>query len=668
MADRFLLNAHYDVTNVVKGSDFSKVCIDTLDIFIEQLTRICGPYSRQALILRTDTVDGMMMSTSMDTRLFMRDGAHILAATECVSPVQQYLKSIIHYIGRRIDSVCKDGTTTSMLFACQFIRELILRKEMLESFTLIEIEEELSKLFSLIGEKFDRHILTADAIAQEFACSKQKAAAALTFMQAYTATGGDLEISTSIAEFFRRTPQEVWKDSISHTTAAIEQRDFRCKVEESDAEFVLKTILLTNQHRNYEMGRYIKYDSADVLILSTDISDESLLTDELLQYIKEKLEPENPELQNKEPLVLLVPNVSKCISDTIVELLNAKSKQHSVPIVILGYSLRNNRFNMPWTALSVCGKANVPLYDEATPIKESVIHGVSVFVTNQETRLDNISPLGDDADSVIHPGMLDPEKYPHHKRAYDLISRDLENATLARNEIPEELEDLRSAMSELTVRKKLVLRLGGLCHEQHELLAIIEDAAGSALVAATTGVVTNALSRFLRAVFECRTSCENSFLRKTLLKIIEEAATRTIYTLCGPNKKCDVTALIPATVVKMFGASKISIHDDPFEFLDLRAAVNLKRSHGLDCDAPADVETWRECVGNIRNDIDDLLSGKYVEVANRWRVNGYPPVQTAKMTGELCDRLREVGLRVGLLDMFIVPGGAWTEDSGGGTR
>ena len=98
---------------------------ETLDKFIEQLTHVCGPFARNALIINSDPTEGSAIGSEFDMRVFLRDGKHILKNTECISPIQQYLKTAILYVGSRVDSICKDGTTTSMLFACHLLKYLL---------------------------------------------------------------------------------------------------------------------------------------------------------------------------------------------------------------------------------------------------------------------------------------------------------------------------------------------------------------------------------------------------------------------------------------------------------------------------------------------------------------------------------------------------------------
>ena len=639
-AQRICLNAHYDVTNVVRNEDLQKVIEPTLDLFIAQLKRICGPFARNALIIRADESLGTAIGSEMDMRMFLRDGRHIIRSTDFVSPIQQYLKSIVLYIGSRVDSVCKDGTTTSMLYTCYLIKELVAAQKDFSLSTLLDIEYMFDRIINVITEHIVNQKIDVEFLKNEFGCTENEAAGAIAFLQAYTASGCNVEIATAISQFFRRMPKEIWGDRIDHTISRVEKTGYVCKADTCDAEYEMTTIMLTTQYRNADMRRVIQYESADVLFMPQGIHDASLSTDELLDYLKKRLEVD----ENKTPLLICSPGGEHC-SPKIVAFINEKAKAYDVNIPVVAYNVKT-KGTTPWIALTVCGKANVPVYQEITPLEESVIKNVSIRIDATTTQLNNLTPNDDrlDEESLIHPGMIYPEDYTYHKYAVETVDGHLHTMKTSHRRDEEELHELEAAHADLSVRKRMLLRLGGYYHDQLALQPVIEDASGSAMAAVRDGLITNGMNRLYRSTQEQLAEYKYSEEGK-LLQAMTRAAKQVCESLLGP------ATIEPDEDDRL---SWINSHMDkvinPTSYIDIVRLVHVR------------VPEERSLkIQDLHDDLEHLVKGNYAAVLSRWQTKGYPPIQTLGMIKELLARLKEVALRVGLTDMIVVPGAAWTK-------
>lgn len=641
---RVCLNAHHDVTNVVNNHDLRKVIVPTLELFISQLKRVCGPYSRNALIIKADENLGTAMGSEMDMRMFLRDGRHIIRSTDFVSPIQQYLKSIVLYIGSRVDAICKDGTTTSMLFTCFLIKHLVEIQKDLSEFTLLEIDQAFDSVVNLINEHVDSQKIDIPFMMEKFECTENEAASTIAFLQAYTASGCNLEIASAIAQFFRKMPKAIWGDRIDHTISRVEKTGYVCKADECDAEYEMTTIMLTTQYRNTDMRRVIEFENADMLIMPQGIHDSSLSTDDLIQYLETRLEVE----QNKTPLLICSPGGEHC-SPKIIGFINEKAKAYGVSIPVVAYNVKT-KGTTPWIALTICGKANVPTYQEITPIGDSVIKGVKFRIDAVSTQLNNLTPKDDrmEEDSLIHPGVLYPEDYPHHKNALYTVDGYLSVAKTSHKIEQEEINEMEAAHADLSVRKRMMLRLGGYYHDQLALQPVMEDAAGSAMAAVRDGLITNGTNRLWKTLQlihdeHVRTGSADSALTPVVEAILS-AACEVCHCLTGPIEMDDLNR-----------SSWVSSHLDqvsvnPTDYIDV---VDLMRGEILS------VDEFK--VRNLDEDLEHLVKGNYGVVLSRWKTEGYPPIQTLGMIKELTARLKEVALRVGLTDMIVVPGAAWSK-------
>lgn len=633
---RICLNAHYDITNIVRREDMLNVIVPTLDVFISQLTRICGPFARNALIIRADESLGTAMGSEMDMRMFLRDGRHILRNTEFISPIQQYLKTIVLYVGSRIDAVCKDGTTTSMLLACHLIKSLVKHTEDFSEFTLYEIEKAALDLVDLIMDLCSKNVISLEKIQEDFGCTENQAASAIAFLQAYTASGGNPEISKSIATFFGNMPREIWSDRVDHTISRVEKSGYVCKAVECEFEYELKGILLTTQYRNADMRRIVHLEKTDMVIMPYGILDSSLSTDALLSYLTQRIEVD----KNLDPLVICSPGGDHC-SPKIVEFITAKAREHNVILPVVAYNV-NTKAPVPWTALSLCGKANVPMFDESNELADCVIKGIEIKITSTFSHINGLTPTDErlDNDSLIHPGVIYPDDYPFHFKAVDIVNSYLGPARSKHYLDKDEIEELEKAHADLAVRKRMMLSLGGCYHDQLALQPVIEDASGSAMAAIQTGIVTNGIPRLFLSLIELYNKPEShSKLTAHLIRCFLDATQATCMQLTGPKQtSSEFNDLLLDTIYNL---------GDPFSYFDI-----VKMS-----------QTEEKLYANIYDQIQLMIDKKYDEVIEYWNKNGYPPIQTAKMINELLVRLQEVAVRVGLTDMIIVPGAAWADGS-----
>lgn len=643
---RIKLNAHHDVTNVVQNYQFRDVLVPTLSSFISHLTRICGPFARNTLLIQADESLGTAIGSEMDMRMFMRDGRHVLRSTEYVSPIQQYLKTTVLYLGTRIDSMCKDGTTTSMILAAAMIKALITNRYRLDSYTLLEIDNAFTQVCSLIEAHLSCQKLDIESIKEEFQCTENEAASALAFLQAYTASGGNQEIAIAIADFFRFMPKSIWSDSIEHTVSRVEKVGYVCKAEVYDYEYELPTILMTLQHRNDDLRRTVVLDETDFLIMPGGIADSSFETDDLLAYLKERLDG-----GNKTPLVIASPGGNH-VSQRIVDVISAKAKEYQVTIPVVAYNVKG-RATTPWSALAICGKANKPMYQGLSDIRESVISSVSVRIDVSTTRINKLTPVDDRMPtlSMEHPGLSYPDDYPFHKKAFDHVEGYLVSERTAHKADPEELREMESAHADLSVRTRMILRLGGYYHDQLALQPVIEDAAGSAMAVVRDGLICNGMHRLRRAVELAKKDAESLELTSVnvLMECFSEALYETCWAIFGP---IDFETYRPAIEQIDTDLDRINV-DDPTEYLDIVHALRvLQDSKDLQ---PSEKQS-------IKNELGHLVKGDYAYVLSCWKSNGYPPIQTYGMLTELLARLKEVALRTGLTDMIVVPGAAWAPE------
>lgn len=631
---RTILNKYQGVTNIATKEDFYKVTTQVLDAFIAQLVNVCGPYARYAMLLYLHTTDGAMSASgsALDSRTFLKDGRYILQNSEYIAPIEQYLKSMILYIGTRIDSICHDGTTTSMIFACLLLKKILIKQEELECSgditfsmeTTVHLEKTYKKLFdSIKSVMHDKYCVTIDKFI-EHGCTKQQAATIFSYIQAQTSSGGDYEIAKAISTFFGTMPECAWDDAIQSRIPASENRDTRIVAITSEWEVELNTQFMTFNYNNYDNKQYYKQDSIDLLVMPP-LPDSSFETETLYQFLAER----------KEPILLLIPafGLGNSVLDTILEYGHTNNTE--IALSVYQYPT-NTKSPIMWNIDTINAKANKPKFDDITKrIEDCIVPNVSVLIDRQSTKINNITPVDNRVtDANIHPGIEYPDDYEWYTKYKTLVQKYLNKFTESHTKDESELQNLKRALSMLSVRHPTIIKLGGLSHEMQALIPVIEDAAGASMSSVKHGFYLNGIFKLYNSII---TITPENAVEKHILDVLAEAAFETSLCIYGPSLqhmpdifidqiKQDLSKLTTAT-----------------EYIDITIHDNNESLYG-----PNKLQ-------NIFSYADYLM--EHDNDGSGFKET--PPMQPSIFIDELFDRVRELIIKLTITNTIIVPGSAW---------
>jgi hypothetical protein len=584
-------------------------------------------------------MSGNSADPTLQIRAFIRDGSKVLGAIECINPAQEHLKSAIAYIGRRVDQSCKDGTTTSMLMACNFIRNMLEASDKFENYSIYEMNLAFAKMFDQVLNSSKDIVLKVEDLEKRFDISRQQAIGKMAYIQSLTASGGNIELAKAIEEIFLNMPLAGSSSSIDYRTRNVEtEKTFSVGVE--NCEYRFRNIAIDScsiHHLNREGGRVYEADDVNLLVLPKNIMDVSDETTKIIEYFTE-IGTED----TIKPHVVMVPATSQGIGVTVREFFR-KWMELTKAVVIVGvYPTESTRYGLPWKALSINGKANVKSfgYDDMLPdIRECIIEGASVHVDRTDIRISNIIPDVVEGDNS-HPALKNMDKYPQFKASYQKIDEILE---LCRNEHTAniaEITELETGLSDLLYVNKMYLDIGGTSHDVIAGKALAEDCIGSAIQAIDAGIVVNAMYKMywitknLVDTYTC--DAEETFygehdLQKTILDILSKSFKETFLSvLRGDLSSSELPDKWMLALDSHLTYEQVYDKTMYFDVLDLRKINN-----------PQDKTQLEECIRHITPD----------------RISG-PPSQTAHMTTELCRRLREVCVPIGTLRMCIIPNAA----------
>ena len=282
-----IVDANIGITNIIAHSDIEGLMMQTFSELEDVLTDHCGPYGKFAMI--KDQLDPTAEP------VFTKDGINIVRSIEYISPMQNFVRSTIAYIGSRIDMIAGDGTTSSMIIAVAALRSLIKNiKEAGIHFSYKELTDGYDNFLNMVEDKYRQHVWTIDRLAKEARISRNKAIKKIAASQSYTSSHGDGEISNVVAKLFSSLPQEAWNYiNVSRERYETEKR-VELKYDYSD--FSLDRIsILHPAMLNSEVDTCYKSNDATLLIVNGPIADTTLVYQDLLERIN-KITIDDPDL------------------------------------------------------------------------------------------------------------------------------------------------------------------------------------------------------------------------------------------------------------------------------------------------------------------------------------------------------------------------------------
>lgn len=629
---RVVMNGCPGVTNFVEKDKLYESIETTVDSFINQLKPICGPYSRYNLILIPNNEYQTVAGSEYDQRIFTKDGRKVIEYSEYVSPIENYLKSMILYIGTQIDNVCHDGTTTSMLFACNMIKSYIANKKeisetssSLDYKTTVEIERTYKKIFEEIKERMKKELFTLESI-ESLGYSKKESASIMAYLQSLTSSNGDKEIALEISKFFKNMPECSWNDAIARRLPACENKDKRIEAVLNENEIEFNTQCMSFLKNNYDNGNSYRNEDIDLLIIPQGLPDYDISTQYLYNFIDNEL---------TDPLVIFVPNIG--MGNSVISTIQEKALKQKKEIIVLSYGVPTKlSTNIIWHIDSICAKANKPKFmqQDGLEIKDCIIHHACITISKNNTKLDKLTPIDErEHPENTHPGLTYPDDYIHYTRFKNTLDKELELYQAFHKKDTAVINLIKQANTLIHVVHPTVLKLGGMTHEVQAIIPVIEDCAGASMASVSNGVYFNGVFRLYNVILEIIKekyisidylySEDSTYSYEAFVYyILYEAAKFTSRNIYGPLNNADSIPDLP-----IFKSSS--------EFYD--------------------ITTRNDIILDVKPIIKKLVDSNFTLDTE------IPPLQSANFITELLDRTRELIVKLSMTESLIVPGSAWLE-------
>ena len=451
--DQFLMvDDNVGLTNRVEKKNIDTVLTDTFKDIANVLMDHCGPYGQFAMLART--------GAQVAEPVFTKDGIGIVRAMQYASPIQEFIRNTMAYMGSRIETAAGDGTTSSMVLLANGIVKLREKIEKLGcKFTFSEIQNSYEKFIESITEELNEYKFSIRSIAKYGQYDTKEAERLaiwdIAYSQAWTSSHGNSHLSTAIADLFANNPYQAW-DYLSIEKNKIEN-DKLYFTERDESQYSIQNITIWPESAKTEdLGISRRRENARVILSSVAPGHDTMEGESLLLAIDDALE-------KKEQLTIIC---YRGIDSQTQSSLSNKFKQHSDNDVCL--FLIND---------------DDPRLNDITCMK-ALANQMEVLVEK------NLSYKYEKGDLVITSGLYDLKDddilNPYYGKDDHMALNDLVyhldkvinqiKHEVSNRKLNEELKRLKKFRLKLTVAKRSYFKIGGSAYDNAAAVDVVLDA------------------------------------------------------------------------------------------------------------------------------------------------------------------------------------------------
>ena len=506
---RRIINRGAGITNIAQTDQDEKFILGALEACRASLQKHCGPQSGYAML-----VNGASAGIKFEPNVFTRDGIDILSAIEFFSPLEDYIKQLLTYIGERVDSIAKDGTTTSMLFSALFLQEILRYKKEIQSLNLsvFQMNTLTGQLFDTILDNLNMYVFNLsrlDACASDYTKEQYlndnelpeelalKYAGMVAFMQALSSSGGNVELAVAMKEIFEKSPKVTWEYISSYHSIKESGASFSVEVDAFDSR--IRCVLASKDGMNHALGSEYIAENVRVVCYPDGMEDMNLKTVNVIEYLKT--------IPLDQPAILITPYPSaRVILDV-----NKINQERTEKIAIWQYSPEESLGgqNYPWELLIICAVAGVTPYSLPTIDASVAMSDEHTFVAKSvhwhDTYLELFGTIDMEENSCLHPFYAHPEKAsPYYNDVRRALEKQLESYKDGHKKEGRMFALFMEMLNKLACVHRPTLRLGGPTHEQVANAPIVKDVQGAIMSSLNHGFLINGPLSMWSALYETK--------------------------------------------------------------------------------------------------------------------------------------------------------------------
>jgi chaperonin GroEL (HSP60 family) len=176
---RPILDANIGLTNRIEHDDICEIMINTFNDIAEVLSDHCGPYGQFAMITTPNN--------KVAEPVFTKDGIGIVRAMEYMSPMEEFVRTTLAYIGSRIETAAGDGTTSSMIICATGLSSLM---SWLQSapyaYTYTKMIDVYNTFVASICKLLNENKYTVDKLQEKYSFPRKELIRRIAYNQAFT--------------------------------------------------------------------------------------------------------------------------------------------------------------------------------------------------------------------------------------------------------------------------------------------------------------------------------------------------------------------------------------------------------------------------------------------------------------------------------------------------
>ena len=444
MAEELILDAHLGLTNIIGKKEVSTIMVDTLIQLKDALSDHAGPYSEFATI--TDLNDPSNIATHT------KDGINIVRHIHYASPMQEFIRRTLMYIGDKAENSAGDATTASMIMTAAAM-EYLLKSDIISQYTFSELINQFDIFINNIDIAIKKRTYTIDKMLEITDNTTDKDVSKfISYCQAYTSSHGDTSLADIISQIFGIMPEESW-NYIGCQRSRFET-DTRLSIDWDNSQYSMNSEIFKPTMLNKMSGTQYVSDNADLIVLPYEISESFFPIQEFRTFLKK--------YENDKDLIILMP--SGCPGNFYMEIESLIKNKNRIVIF--------QHYNAPGIEPNLEGVCLVSGYKRESLIDTLVV--VRDVKCTFKYKVLSFDGLYDNPDnSIIHPnaktGYL-AKQIEELKTHIDLMAVEI-NGMESSNTI----QTLKKYYLKLLLTRRPVIRIGGNSHDNSTLIDIVKD-------------------------------------------------------------------------------------------------------------------------------------------------------------------------------------------------
>ena len=491
------------ITNRVELDDLDADIRNAADEIYDILAQHCGPNAYYAI--QPQQAAGRVKPVDVATM----DGIGIVnwLKVRDDEPVGEYVLRQVAYMGERVDSICHDGTTTTMMLTAYLMRHLRskhpprvmkpaihkvladLRKRLdAVTFTVDSFVESVAETIDVKVESQGR--THAAPLHDETTTTIRRA---LIWNQASIASKGDTELADAIVEVMERLPPEIFGQyAIADHKVETEKR-WIVKRQEYDFEFDGESFPYDRNHKSLSQ---VLCDVCDLYVTENFLvagSPESAWVGEMVRTIIAK------EIAFERDLVIISPKFDEGFVEG-VRRFNFSQGRSAPRIILLRQSVGlNDHRNMVLRAVRASAGVGDFFQVPSDQRNTLFIRGAKVWQAYHRIHITNLYPRDGGA---YHPSYRTPGTDRHYDALRTEIVdtlRDAQNGHHAAEYDSGFVADLVRVYHQLVCQNPVTLEIGGTTHEHTANHSVARDALGAVVSMLEHGFVFGGLRHLMQA-------------------------------------------------------------------------------------------------------------------------------------------------------------------------